>query len=112
MKVMDQEINARENALEILRAKGRESEVKLVVPKIGTKAKYKEVQQPPKKNMQAIWGALGDKEICQLVLRKRSSSVKGLGLGPKPTPIHSEEIIEETHRLQSIVATQAVEIEE
>ncbi|KAK3184874.1 hypothetical protein Dsin_032160 [Dipteronia sinensis] len=45
MEVMVQEIKAREKALDILRAKGRESQVKLAVPKIGTQAKSKDVVQ-------------------------------------------------------------------
>ncbi|KAK1550395.1 hypothetical protein Q3G72_018342 [Acer saccharum] len=53
-----------------------------------------------------------DKAICQQVLGKKSGYVRGLGYGPKPTPVHSKDITTETHRLETIVTTQAVEIEE
>ncbi|KAK1591924.1 hypothetical protein Q3G72_016010 [Acer saccharum] len=55
---------------------------------------------------------LTEKEICQQELGKRSGYVKRLGYGPKPTTMHSKGITTETRRLENIVATQEVEIEE
>ncbi|KAK2662662.1 hypothetical protein Ddye_001236 [Dipteronia dyeriana] len=49
MKVMEEKIKSRKRALEILRIKDRENQVKLAVPKIGTKVKSLDVPPPPRK---------------------------------------------------------------
>ena len=47
IKVKEEEIHSRDKALEILRGKSRENQVELVMPKIGTQVKSKEVVKPP-----------------------------------------------------------------
>ncbi|KAL5789827.1 hypothetical protein ACOSQ2_004715 [Xanthoceras sorbifolium] len=43
------------------------------------------------------------REMCDQVLGKRSSDVKGLGFGPKPVPKHLTQTIEKTNKMKYLL---------